>query len=165
MADNRTTQSWGQGEGGLRRLIDEISALAAQVQPGWRGTVRFVLRISADYAYIRPQDAWRPLRFLKQMAGVPPIQVGTDGFRADIVDDYNPARHYMALLFIGFWLPRPLAWLTLYVWEIAGFIRYHGHWSQPDIRCGLIGVRHGRLVRRYGPTVLPGLMAAELSET
>lgn len=165
MADQNDTHAWKQGEGGLQRLIEEISALAAQAEPGRGGTERFVLRISEDYAHIRLQDLWRPLRFLRQAASAPPVQVGTEGFRPDLVDDYNPARHYMALLFIGFWLPRPLDWLTLYAWEVAGFIRYRGHWSQPDVRCGLIGIRHGRLVRRYGPTVLPGLMAAELSAT
>lgn len=152
-----------QGQGGVRRFMDEVSFHAGQAAPGWQGSAEFVLRISDDYAYIRPRDLRNPLRFLKQMAGVPPIQLGTDGFRADLVDDQNPARHYTALLFVGFWLPYPLAWLVLYAWEMAGFMRYRGHWSPADVRCGLVGLRHGKLVRRYGPTILPALIAADLA--
>ncbi len=159
----KTAWSTAQGQGGVQRFIAEISLYAGQATPGWRGSVRLVLRISDDYAYIRPRDLRNPLRFLKQMAGAPPIQLGTDGFRADLVDDQNPARHYVALLFVGFWLPYPLAWLVLYAWEVAGFVRYHGHWSPADVRCGLVGLRHGKLLRRYGPTILPALIAADLA--
>lgn len=163
MTEQRAADLYSQGQGGLRRFIDEISFYAGQAERGWQSSARFVLRISEVYAYIRPRDLGNPRRFLKQMAGAPPVQLGTDGFRPELVDDRNPARHYVALLFVGFWLPEPLARLALYAWEVAGFIRYRGHWSQADVRCGLVGLRHGKLVRRYGPTVLPALIAAELA--
>ncbi len=98
------------------------------------------------------------------MAGAPPLQLGAGGFRADILDDQNPARHYTALLFVGFYAPAWLALMVLYGWEVAGFVRYRGHWSWPDIRGGLLGIRHGKLVRKYGPTILPALIAAQLAE-
>jgi len=163
MTEQRVAGSYSQGQGGVRRLIDEISIYAGQAERGWQGSARFVLHISDLYAYIRPRDMGDPRRFLKQMAGAPPVQLGTEGFRPELVDDHNPARHYVALLFVGFWLPYPLALLVLYAWEVAGFVRYHGQWSQADVRCGLVGLQHGKLVRRYGPTALPALIAAELA--
>ena len=104
------------------------------------------------------------MRFLRQMAGAPPLQFGVEGFRRDLVDDLNPARHYTAFVFTGYWLPRWAALLVLWLWEVAGFVRYRGEWSWPDVSSGQVGIRHGRLVARYGPTVLPGLMAADLEE-
>ena len=82
----------------------------------------------------------------------------------EVVDDYNPARHYMAFVFVGYWLSTLPAEIVLWCWEIAGFIRYRGQWSPKDIVSGKIGIRHGRLVRRYGAPILPGLVAAELAE-
>jgi hypothetical protein len=118
---------------------------------------------SEDYAFIRLQDIRHPLRFLKQMAGAPPWQFGPEGFRAQVVDDSNPARHYMAFVFLGFWFPHWLAILGLWMWEVAGFFRY-GYWASKDMLMGYIGIRHGRHVRDDGPVVLPGLIAAELAD-
>ena len=149
---------------GVDAFIGDTCRLAAQADPNRAGTVRFVLNMGEDFAFIRLSDLWRPLRFLKQMASVPPVRFGTEGFRVEVVDDLNPARHYTAFVFVGFWLPTLLAICVLWLWEIAGFVRYKGHWSPGDIRSGNIGIRHGRLVHRYGPTVLPALIAAELAE-
>jgi hypothetical protein len=123
-----------------------------------------VLQLGEDFAYIRLADIWRPLRFLRQMAGAPPVQLGTEGFRRELVDDSNPARHYMAFFVAGYWLPRWAAVALLWAWELAGFVRYRGHWSWPDIASGEVGVAHGRLARRYGVTVLPALMACDLGD-
>jgi hypothetical protein len=65
---------------------------------------------------------------------------------------------------VGYWLPAPLALLMLWAWEIAGFVRY-AYWSQPDMRSGYVGLFHGRMLRRYSHTILPALMARDLTET
>jgi hypothetical protein len=149
---------------GVDGLIAGVSLYVAEALRHGYGSGWFVRQISEQYAYIRLQDIGRPLRFLRQMEGDPPTVFGTRGFRRSLVDDRNPARHYMAFVFLGFWLPRLLAVLSLWMWEIAGFVRYRGLWSQRDMRSGYVGLRHGRMVRRYGPAILPGLIAAELAE-
>jgi hypothetical protein len=148
---------------GLDAFLAYLSTEAQAAPAGFAGAAWFVLRIGDDCAYIRLQDLWQPLRFLRQMAGNPPIRFVTEGFDPQLVDDFNPARHYIAFVWLGFWLPRPLALVALYAWEIAGFLRYGLQWSRKDVRSGLIGLRHGAFVRRYGPLVLPGLAAGELS--
>jgi hypothetical protein len=147
---------------GLDAFLCYLSTQAQVAPPGFAGAAWFVLRIGEDCAYIRLQDVWQPLLFLRQMAGNPPVRFAVDGFAAGLVDDHNPARHYIAFVFVGFWLPRLLALPVLYAWEAAGFLRYGFQWSPRDVRSGLIGLRHGDLVRRYGPAVLPGAAAGEL---
>jgi len=138
---------------------------AAQAPTGWPGTVWFVLSIGEECAGLFTQYIFvDPLRFLRLAADAPPLQFGTEGFASSVLDDFNPARHYVAFVLVGFWLPRLLAIGFLYLWEIAGFIRYRGHWSARDIVCGRIGIAHGAWVRRAGPLVLPGLAAAELAD-
>ena len=156
-----TDQSTTPASGGIDDFITDVSRLAAQTsqtQPG-----AFILRMGEDYAYIRLTDIWHPLRFFKQMAGMPPVSFGTRGFSEAILDDYNPARHYTAFVFVGYWLPTFVAIIMLWLWEVASFFRYQGHWSQKDIVSGKIGIRHGRLVRRYSPTILPSLIAADIA--
>lgn len=148
---------------GVDALIAQTSALAARYDMSTRDQHRFVLAFAERFAYIRIQDVWNPLRFLRQMEGAPPVRLGTGGFKHALVDDANPARHYAAFVFVGYWLPAPLAVLMLWAWEIAGFVRY-AYWSQPDMRSGYVGLFHGRLVRRYGHTILPALMARDLTE-
>lgn len=128
------------------------------------GKLRFMREISHEYAYVRLRDAPNPVRFLRQAAGKPPKRFGKTGFNPTLVDDQDPARHYTAFVFVGFWMPTSLAIITLWVWEILGFIRYRGTWSQPDIRMGYVGLRHGRQVRRIGPSVLPRLIEQDLRE-
>ncbi len=151
------------GGKGFDAFVDYLSTQAQAAPPGFAGSAWYVLRASEDCAYIRLQDSWQPLRFLRQMAGAPPLQFGAGGFSPDHVDDNNPARHYMAFVFVGFWLPRFLGILVLYAWEIAGFLRYRFQWSPRDVASGKLGLRHGALVRAYGPTVHPGLVAAGLA--
>ena len=111
--------------GGFDAFLTAIRRQVATAQPNKEGTQRFVLAISDQYAAVRPQDIFtHPLRFLKQAAGEPPIQFGNHGFKKALVDDDNPARHYTAFIFIGFWLPNPLGVLVLWTWEILGFLRY-----------------------------------------
>jgi hypothetical protein len=124
---------------------------------------RVVRRLGEDFAYIRLQDIRNPYRFLRQMEGNPPIRLGTKGFRHELVDDHNPARHYMAFVAMGYWLPYVVAMAVLYLWEVAGYIRYGFTWSKEDMLSGLTGVRHGHAVRMQGIDVLPGLMAADLA--
>jgi hypothetical protein len=52
-----------------------------------------------------------------------------------------------------------LSLLLLYVWEIAGFVRYGGVWSSQDLASGRLGIIHGRWLQRTAPVVLPGLAA------
>lgn len=147
---------------GIDAFIADVADCAAKCSVDRRGKVRFIQQISHQYAYVRLQDVWNPWRFLKQAAGKPPKRFGKTGFDPKLVDDQDPARHYTAFVFVGFWLPTSLAIVTLWVWEILGFIRYSGTWSQPDIRMGYVGLRHGRLVRRLGPTALPELIERDL---
>lgn len=149
---------------GLEAFLAYLSAQAQAAPPGFAGSAWFMLRIGEDCAHIRLQDLWQPLRFLRQMAGHPPLRFGTAGFARALVDDLNPARHYVAFVFIGFWLPRVLALAVLYGWEVAGYLRYGFRWSPCDVLCGRVGLRHGAWVRAYGPAVLPGLVAGELCE-
>lgn len=149
---------------GLDRFLDYLQTMAAQAPPDWAGAVWFILRIGEDCAGIRPQDVATPRRFLRQMAGTPPLQFGTSGFSPDIIDDDNPARHYVAFVFVGFWLPTSLALLVLYAWEVAGFVRYRGYWSSHDVASGRIGIVHGRWLRHAAPVVLPSLAASSLTK-
>ena len=149
---------------GVTAFIADVKARATRSIEQGRPTRDFILEISDAYAFIRLRDWRRPLQFLKQMAGTPPITFGTEGFKCTIVDDKNPARHYTAFVFVGFWLPTPLAFLALWAWEILGFFRYHWQWSSRDIQCGYIGVRHGRQVRKQGTSVLADLIERDLVE-
>lgn len=149
---------------GLSGFIAHVNKRIAETPAGMRGKIAFVLLIGQDYANIRLGDVWQPLRFLKQMAGSPPVQFGQRGFKAELVDDYAPARHYTAFVFVGFWLPYLPAIIVLWLWEVLGFIRYKGHWSPADIRMGYVGIRHGALLRRSQPAVLPRLIERDLGE-
>lgn len=151
-----------EAKGGLEAFIQDVERHARSCGSGRRGTIRFILAISDDYAYIRLADLARPLRFLRQISSEPPVQFGTQGFAPALVDDQNPARHYTAFVFIGFWLTYPLGVVVLWIWEILGFLRYRGTWSDPDLRLGLVGLRHGSCVRRHGPSVLTPLIARDL---
>lgn len=148
---------------GLADFITTVNKYASDAPVGRRGTAAFVLRVGDDFAFIRLRDIWRPMRFLRQMAGAPPVRFGTVGFDPALVDDQNPVRHYTAFIVAGFWLSAPLALLLLFGWEFLGFVRYGGLWSNKDVRSGLIGLRHGRRVRQLGPLVLPGLIARDLA--
>lgn len=154
-----------QHDRGFDAFLTYLHEMAAQAPAGWPGSVWFLLRIGEDCAGICTQDVTNPLRFLRQMAGAPPRQFGADGFAPDIIDDANPARHYIAFVFVGFWLPTLLAVAVLYAWEVAGFVRYGGYWSPMDLRSGRIGITHGRWLRRTAPAVLPGLTAGALAAT
>jgi hypothetical protein len=153
-----------QSKTGIDAFISDVSRRVAAASPNRQGTVCFMQGIAEAYAFIRLQDIHSPLRFLRQMAGAPPVQFGNKGFRCSLVDDQNPARHYTAFVFVGFWLPVLLATLVLWTWEVLSFFRYGGHWSPADMRMGQVGIQHGRLVRRYGPAILPGLIAKNLTE-
>ncbi|MCB0082441.1 MAG: hypothetical protein KDE47_15985 [Caldilineaceae bacterium] len=148
---------------GLAGFIAHVAKHVTQAPAGARGKIAFVLRIGQDYANIQLGDIGRPLRFLKQMAGSPPVQFGRSGFKPELVDDYAPARHYTAFVFVGFWLPYLPAIAVLWFWEVLGFIRYKGEWSAADIRMGYVGIRHGTLLRRSVPAVLPRLIARDLA--
>lgn len=148
---------------GIDALIADVNQRLARLQQQGGTTTDFIREIADQYAFIRLQDMRRPLQFLRQLAGAPPRRFGTHGFRRDLVDDQNPARHYTAFVFVGYWLPLGLGIVVLWAWELLGFVRYRGHWSQPDIRNGGIGLRHGREVRRAGAAVLPTLIARDLA--
>ncbi|MCE7983220.1 MAG: hypothetical protein DYG89_18765 [Caldilinea sp. CFX5] len=149
---------------GAAAFIADVKTRTTKSLAEQRSTRAFILEISDAYAFIRLQDWRRPHRFLKQMAGEPPIKFGTTGFKRAIVDDQNPARHYTAFVFVGYWLSAPLAVMVLWAWEILGFFRYRFRWSWRDLQCGYIGIRHGRLVRRHGPSVLAPLIERDLVE-
>ncbi len=147
---------------GIAAFINDVEMRAAQSVAAQRSPRDFIVEIGDAYAFIRLADWRRPIQFLQQMAGEPPIRFGTKGFKRALVDDQNPARHYTAFVVVGYWLPTLLALLVLWAWEILGFFRYGGKWSAGDMRSGRIGVRHGRQVRRHGPTVLADLIRQDL---
>lgn len=150
----------GRGFSGFLQDVNMMVDNATEQQLSRRD---FIMQIAERYANIRLDDIGRPLRFLIQLSGRPPVCFGAQGFRLAIVDDREPARHYTAFVFVGYWLPTFLAILVLWAWEMLGFVRYRGQWSQPDIRCGMLGIRHGRAVRKMDPSVLPQLVARDLS--
>lgn len=163
---HRKKQALPPKPGGFDAFLADVRQRVAATPPDEAGTKQFVNEISDRYAFVRPQEILtHPVRFLKQAAGEPPIRFGTQGFNRSLVDDDNPARHYTAFVFIGFWLPAPLAFAILWAWEILGFVRYRFKWSQPDVRSGYVGIRHGRAVRRNGAQVLPDLIAQDLAES
>lgn len=148
---------------GLDGLLAATHAAVAAAGAGRFAAQDVIARLSEDFAFIRLQDLRRPRRFLRQMAGAPPVRVGATGFDPALVDDLHPARHYMAFVFVGYWFPAVVAILLLWAWEVAGFIRYRGAWSWPDVRMGYVGIRHGRYVRYFGAGILPWLMARDLA--
>ncbi len=147
---------------GVGAFIVMTSQLAALFPMTPAGTRAFLLAFAERFAFIRLQDIWNPYRFLRQMEGVPPVQMGVAGFKHSLLDDPNPARHYTAFVFVGYWAPNFCGLLALWLWELAGFVRYF-YWSRSDMRSGYVGLYHGRMVRRYGHTVLPALMARDLA--
>lgn len=163
MATEQTAHS-STSKPGFDGFVADVRQRVKATTPDWKGTKHFILEIADCYAFVRPRDIVHPLRFLKQAAGQPPLQFGVQGFRKSLVDDENPARHYTAFVFVGFWLPTLLAMFVLWTWEILGFFRYRFKWSQPDIRSGMIGIRHGRAVRRSGAYILPDLIVRDLGE-
>lgn len=149
---------------GFDAFLNDVNQCVEKANKQRHTTRDFVLHIAERYAHIRPQDLKSPKRFYQQISSSPPVCFGTQGFRQSIVDDQEPARHYTAFVFVGYWLPTLLAVPFLWAWEVLGFVRY-GHWSQPDVRSGLIGIRHGRAIRREGASVLPVLICRDLGET
>lgn len=149
---------------GINAFIEAITQQAKQTPPGWKSTMQFILRISDAYAGIRFKDMRHPMRFLKQMTGNPPIRFGTHGFKPELIDDPQPMRHYIAFVFVGFWLPYPLAGAFLWLWEVLGIFR-HGIWGEADMKLGWIGIEHGGHVRRHGPAVLAHLIRRDLAES
>jgi len=147
---------------GAKAFVTDMQRYVNRADPSSQGTTDFIWEISERYAYLCKSDLRKPLRFLKQAAGAPPVEFGTKDFNPELVDDANPARHYTAFVFLGYFFPYPLAVIGLWLWEVAGFVRYKGHWSQRDIDCGYVGIRHGREVRRHGAEVLPGLVVDDL---
>lgn len=155
MTTNQATQ-------GLPAFLADVNARVQEAMQRNERTQTFVLASAERYAYICLDDfPRRPLQFLKQLSGKPPICFGTAGFRPSIVDDQEPARHYTAFVFVGYWLPMLLAVPVLWAWELLGLVRY-GHWSQPDIRSGYIGIRHGRALRKAGFALWPELIHRDL---
>ncbi|MEM7129155.1 MAG: hypothetical protein AAF702_22680 [Chloroflexota bacterium] len=150
---------------GISAFVEDVARCAESCGEDRRGAICFVLELSEQYSYIRLRDLVRPIRFLKQINSAPPRQVGTYGFRSELVDDDNPARHYMAFVFVGFWLPYLLGVPVLWAWEFLGFLRYRFTWSQRDVRLGYVGLKHGRAVRRRGPNVLAPLIAKDLGDS
>lgn len=157
--------AYGTGSGGLQAFVTTIEEVASANSDDRQGRRRFISELGSQCAGIHGENALRhPFRFLREMQGSPPRQFGIEGFRDDFVDDTNPARHYTAFVVVGYWLPRPLAMLVLYAWEIASFVRYKGVWSQDDIRSGIIGIGHGRIVAREGKDVLAKLAQRDLGK-
>lgn len=150
---------------GIDAFIADVNAHVEQCPDDREGKLRFMRAISYEYAFVRLRDLKNPVRFLVQAASKPPKRFGRTGFEPDLVDDDDPARHYTAFVFVGFWLPTSLAILTLWLWEILGFFRYRGIWSHSDVRLGYVGIRHGRQVRRLGPSVLPQLIDQDLRDS
>lgn len=148
---------------GLDDFLNTLHAYALETPPGKDASRRFVARLGEECAFIRTQDIRHPIRFLRQMEGNPPRRFDVSGFNPALVDDLNPVRHYVAFVVVGFWLPWLLGLGVLYLWEVAGFVRYGGEWSPRDVACGLVGLRHGRAIHSKGYLVLPDLVRRDLA--
>ncbi len=155
-----------QAIGGLPTFVAALEQKLEQFGAEPQATTAFILRLGEEYAAIRLGDLRFPLRFLKQIAGEPPVVFNASGFRADLAENANDnvARHYTAFLFVGYWLPVVLAIPLMLAWEVLGFLRYRLHWSQQDLRSGWLGIQHGRAVRKAGAAILPGLVMRDLKE-
>jgi hypothetical protein len=153
--------------GGVYAFAVDVVQQAAEFGAERAGKRRFILWIGERYGNIRLQDVRHPLRFFKQLISPPPLVFGVAGYKKGLVEgaEDNPARHYTAFVFVGFWLPGLLGLFVLYAWEVLGFFRYRGHWSAPDVRIGKLGLQHGAQVRRYGPQLLPALIIRDLAAT
>ncbi|MBI3941676.1 MAG: hypothetical protein HY326_01565 [Chloroflexi bacterium] len=122
----------------------------------------FIDTLSRQFAGVDPADWWRPWRWLRAMGSAqPPEDVGSAGFRPDLVDDDRPARHYIAFVMAGYHMPYLLGSILMYAWEILGRIRY-GSFSTKDILLAEIGLKHGGAVRRHGPEILTDLIQQDL---
>lgn len=163
LPEKRLTRSGAKPLRGVDGFIKAVEHYAAECEQNNQGVRQFVLRISDDFAFIRLQDVKHPLKFFHQISGKPPVRFGKRGFHPNLVDDEDPARHYTAFVFVGYWLPLPLAWLVLIAWEMLGFVRYGFHWSAKDVRNGQFGLWHGRAVRRNGASVLARLIKRDLT--
>lgn len=148
---------------GIAGLVTYLMDCANGCVDDTAGRRAFIARIGSDCAGIHLENVRQPVRFLREMQGNPPLRFGTSGFAPTLVDDLNPARHYVAFVVVGYWLPFILGLGVLYFWEIASFFRYRGSWSQNDVRSGIVGLRHGRAVARLGVGVLAGLAARDLN--
>src|SRR4051812_30617889 len=78
-----------------RRYIGEENGNSAEV----------IRRMSEDFAFVRGKDPGHPYNLPPEREENPPVQLGTNGFRPELVDDHNPARHYIAFVAMGYWLP------------------------------------------------------------
>lgn len=86
--------------------------------------------------------------------GVTP-QFGSSGFRSELVDDRNPARHYVAYLAVGFQkggLPGAAIAVGRELPGVCG-----GGCSVEDIRLGVIGASHGASLRPNGQAINYGV--------
>lgn len=147
---------------GCTAFLADVRTRVKEATANEMETKNFVLQSARRYSNIDVNDAIRrPKQFLVQISGSPPVCFGTPGFVEKIVDDQEPARHYTAFVFVGYWLPKILAIPVLWAWEFLGMIRY-GHWSQPDVRSGYIGIDHGRAIRKQGFTLWPELIERDL---
>ena len=155
-----------QAIGGLPAYVAALEQKLQQFGADPQATTAFIICLGEEYAAIRLGDLRSPWRFLKQVAGEPPVVFNASGFRADLAENANDnvARHYTAFLFVGYWLPVGLAVPLLWAWEVLGFLRYRLHWSQQDMRSGRLGIQHGRAVRKTGASILPGLIIRDLKE-
>ena len=72
---------------------------------------------------------------------VPPVNFGASGFNEALVDDKNPARHYVANLVAGF-EAGPVVGTAIAVGRELPRI-CQGGCSFKDVRLGVVGVQHG----------------------
>ena len=135
--------------------------LAAQAAHEGRRTRWFMLELARQCGNVDLSRLGHPIRFWRSLRELPPKRFGNIGFRAELVDDFHPARHYVAFLMIGFFLPYPLALAFGWLWERAEGIVL-GEFSPRDVALGRLAIAHGRTVRQAGPAALPALIRKEL---
>lgn len=138
-------------------------ALADLAHAEGRSGAWFVLALARRCANVDFGALGRPRRFWRMLRQEPPICFGPRGFRAGLVDDFHPARHYSAFVLVGFFLPGPLARAFGWLWEWAEGVAL-GQFSPRDVGLSRLAARHGRAVRQRGPAALPALIRADLCE-
>lgn len=147
---------------GAAGLIERVEVYARLSSQHSKSSDWFIDTLSRQFAGLDPADWWRPWRWLHAMGSArPPEDVGAAGFRPEFVDDDRPARHYIAFVMIGYYLPYFLGWIIMYGWEILGRIRY-GTFSNKDVLLAKVGLKHGDMVRRRGPEIVADLIEQDL---
>jgi hypothetical protein len=147
-----------------QRFIQYVEQLIGQAAREGRRPTWVMTTLARRCANIDLRRLRRPLHFWRSLRQLPPVRFGRSGFRAALVDDYHPARHYCAFLAVGFFLPTFLAIPFARLWEWAEGVVF-GEYSRRDVDLSVLAIRHARVIRRSGIEHLPALIRRDLCQS